>query len=100
MITTNVLASSQPDAVTLEALPDGLNRAVLCKNIEHVETEEGSCYKFDEADFYIPSGREETAESIAESFEAWWSYAAADHREPTVEERLAAVEEAVEALLM
>ena len=83
----------------LEVLPD-ITRVLLAKDIEEIETEDGATmYGYAQAVFELPEGREETAESIAASFNDWWEYAGEDHVEPTLDERVDILEEVV-AMLM
>ena len=86
-------ANTQPAAVVLEDLPNGRTRVILSKDAVLVEKEDGSVWEYEEAAFYLPEGRTETVESITENFDAWWAYSEVDHSEPTIEERVSAIEE-------
>ena len=100
MIIKNVYANTQPAAVTVEKFSDGRARVVLSKDASYIETEEGGIWQYEEGSFYLPEGRQdETVESIAESFDAWYAYAGTDHREPSLEERVSALEDVVESLI-
>jgi len=98
-----------PQAVTLEVLPDGGARLLLHKDVKEVQNPapdgSGTCaasYECTTAICKLDAERaDETVESIAANFAEWWEYAAAwngDKSSPTVEERLAAVEDMLIAL--
>lgn len=105
MINTHVQANNQPERVQME-FAGGVTVVRLAGNI-HTETEEyedGTAqdfYVYDEAVFNLPNDRAETAESIAENFDAWWAYASQpDQPEMTLEERVAMLEDMVLELMI
>ena len=68
------------------------------------EQEPGSAYLADEVMFMLPAARaaEETQESIAADFSGWWKYGEAwegQEKAPTVEERLAVMEDFMVAIM-
>ena len=68
------------------------------------EQEPGSAYLADEVMFMLPAARaaEETRESIAADFSGWWKYGEAwdgQEKAPTVEERLAVMEDFMVAIM-
>lgn len=102
MLHTNVITGAMPEPVVVEELPDGGRRLVMSKDFTPFESEDGSGYVGNQADCLLPAGREETAKEIAAESDAWWEYAAGydpAKTAPSLEERVADIEEAVLALL-
>lgn len=95
MIYRGVESNVKSADVRIENLPEIGRRVVLTKNAEVSE----ESWIYDEADFILPDDREETEESILKSFDAWWDYAAEDHSEPTLAERVSLIEDVI-AIIM
>lgn len=92
------IAAESPDRVTLTTLPDGTVMAALRDNVTEVTEEDCTGYAYDEVIFTLPQDRaaEESAASVEAAFGDWWAYGAAyagDVTAPTLEERVAALEE-------
>lgn len=92
------IAAESPDRVTLTTLPDGTVMATLRDNVTEVTEEDCTGYAYDEVIFSLPQDRaaEESAASVEAAFGDWWAYGAAyegDEAAPTLEERVAALEE-------
>lgn len=94
-------STDKPSKVTIESLPDGTKRVILADNIKKEQRTEAApestetiSYKYDAVDFILPEDRaDETVETIEEDFDAWISYGSTPQTEPTLEERVAALEE-------
>lgn len=100
MLYTNTIANERPDSVTLEALPEGTTRVILADNITEITIEEETAYQYDEVVFLYPDEGEPTAAGIEDEFDVWWEYGAQpEEAEPTLEERIDAVEEATAAII-
>lgn len=99
MIVKTQAAEKLPDAEVFD-LPEGGQYVVLRRNHGAEETEEGTVYTADEVSFRH-TGEPLTAKTA--NTEQWWEYGAVydpDTHTPTAEERLAAVENALLAMLM
>ena len=89
-----------PKRVIVENLPDGKTRVILHDNIETTTTEPTAeqpsgqtMYKADEVTFALAETITETA--VEAAFESWWQYGLThgeEITEPTIEERIAALE--------
>ena len=102
MLHINVIAGSVPDAVVVEELPDGGRRLVMSRDFAPFESEDGTGYVGKQADCLLPAGRQETIAEITAESDAWWEYAVSydpARADPSLEERVADIEEAVLALL-
>lgn len=97
------MSFTKPASVRLEKLPDGKRRVILTRNVSKGTTTDEevtqTIYTYEEAVFYLPADRQETIKSITENFDAWWACAGEEVVAPTLEERVAANEEALAALL-
>ena len=98
MIFKNVESNNSPDVVVLERVPDK-TIVRLADNIHQEEKDDQVIFVYDEACFDLPEGREETISSIEADFDAWWTYASEEHDPPTLEERLAAIEDVIAELI-
>lgn len=92
------IAAESLDRVALTTLPDGTVMAALRDNVTEVTEEDCTGYAYDEVIFPLPQDRaaEENAASVEAAFDDWWAYGAAyecDEAVPTLEERVAALEE-------
>jgi hypothetical protein len=109
MYNKNVTMNENPAPVVLESLPEGGSWVRLYKDAIQVETPEegdaepGSAWRAEEVVFAMPADRAETVESITESFDGWWEYGKSWTTEsdtpPSFDERLAIMEETVNALI-
>lgn len=95
----NVQSNTSPASVTIEALPDGRQRVILTRNVSEEQEEGQKLFRYDEAVFYVPDDRQATTEEIERDKEAWWEYAAEEHAQPTLDERLTVLEDAIAALM-
>lgn len=95
MIIEHVSSTTMPQSVIREDLPDSRPRILLSKDVEEITTEEGVSYEYKAAEFYLPEGRDDSVQEIEANMAAWWAYASVEHPEPTVEERLEALEDIV-----
>ena len=86
----NVQSNTSPASVTIEALPDGRQRVILTRQ---------KLFRYEEAIFYMPDDRQAIIEEIERDKEAWWEYAAEEHTQPTLDERLTVLEDAIAALM-
>ena len=82
----------RPEKVIIENCPD---RTIICltDNVVELDNEEQVTYEYDEVRFDLPDDRSETVESVTEHFNEWWLYGQEDHTEPTLEERVALIED-------
>lgn len=96
----NTESTVRPGAVAMQRQPDGTVNVRLADNIreEIREDEHGeqAVFIYDEAVFTLEEGRRETEADILENFAAWWAFASEPQEaEPTVEERLTIIEDAL-----
>lgn len=102
MLHSNVMAAEKPEAVAIEHLPGGTRRVVLSRNFEVKRDEDGTSWVGEQAVFTLEFDRTESKEEIESGFDDWWQYAEFCHigsQEPTVEERLESVENAILAMI-
>ncbi len=96
MLHINTESSVQPEKVTMETLGDGTKHVILADNIHQEDRgeENGSVWVYNEVAFDLEPEREETAADIEAEFEGWWEYGAqGEEAAPTIEDRVAAIEE-------
>ena len=99
MVVKTQAAEKLPDAEVFN-LPEGGQYVVLRRNQATEEIEDGTVYTADEVSFRY-KGDPLTAKTA--NTEQWWQYGASydpNAHAPTTDERLAAVEDAVLAMLM
>lgn len=103
-----VATREEPTQVVLDELPEGGSWVSLRANArqveEETEDEKNVGWLADQVQFRLPAGRaEETAETVTAAFDGWWEYGAAWTPEsdapPSVLDRLAIMEETVNALI-
>ena len=102
MLHSNVMAAEKPEAVVIEKLPGGTRRVVLSRNFSEHQGEEGTSWVGEQAVFTLDYDRSEGREEIEAVFDDWWRYASCcdiGGKEPTVEERLESVENAILAMI-
>ena len=112
MLNTQINLDHRPDPVVLEPLPDGGQLVRLYKNITEVPVptqgaaEEATLtgWMADEVAFLMPADQSTDADTLAAQFDSWWTYGAAwtpeNNAEPTLEQRVAALEAAQLAALL
>lgn len=112
MLNEQINLDHRPDPVTLEPMPDGGQLVRLYKNISElpapgvgVDTEATlTGWLADEVAFLMPADQEADADTLADQFDSWWTYGAAwtpeNNAEPTLEQRVAALEAAQLAALL
>ena len=102
MLHSKVMAAEMPEKVQIETLPDGKRRVILSRNFEEKRDEDGTSWVGEQAVFTLEYDRAESREEIEACFDDWWQYAECcdiGSREPTVEERLESVENALLAMM-
>ena len=102
MLHSNVMAAEKPETVEIEHLPGGTRRVVLSRNFEEKRDEDGTSWVGEQAVFTLEFDRTESKEEIEAGFGDWWQYAECcdiGSQEPTVEERLESVENAILAMM-
>lgn len=102
MLHSNVMAAEKPETVQIETLPDGKRRVILSRDFEEKRDEDGASWVGDQAVFALEFDRTESMEEIEAKFDDWWQYAECcdiGSREPTVEDRLKSVEDAILAMI-
>lgn len=98
MLLLNTKAASRPASAAIENL-QGKKRVILAGNIKMVEDPEDNGFVYDEVIFFMPDDRHETIPEIETNFDAWWEFGKEDQRDPTIEERLADLEELVLSIM-
>ena len=104
MLWRNTESTEKPSKVTIGTMPEGNRFVRLADNIrEEMRTEAGGeegqateqkVYIYDEVQFELEAEREETERDIQRDFEGWWEYGSQEESgEPTLEERVAAIED-------
>lgn len=102
MLHDNVMAAEKPEAVVIEELPGGTRRVILSRNFAEKPGEDGTSWVGEQAVFTLEYDRADSAAEIEELFDDWWQYASCcdiGSKEPTVEERLESVENAILAMI-
>lgn len=112
MLNAQINLDHRPEPVTLEPMPDGGQLVRLYKNISELPVpDEGADdeatltgWLADEVAFLMPAGQEADAKQLAAQFDSWWTYGASwtpeSNAEPTLEQRVAALEAAQLAALL
>lgn len=112
MLNTQINLDHQPEPVTLEPMPDGGQLVRLYKNISELPApDEGADdeatltgWLADEVAFLMPAGQEADADTLSAQFDSWWTYGESwtpeSSAEPTLEQRVAALEAAQLAALL
>lgn len=102
MLYNNVMAAEKPETVQIETLPDGKRRVVLSRNFAEKRDEDGASWVGEQAVFTLEYDRTESKDDIDAGFDDWWQYASCcdiGSKEPTVEDRLKSVEDAILAMI-
>lgn len=102
MLHSKVMAAEKPEKVQIETLPDGKRRVILSRDFEEKRDEDGTSWVGAQAVFTLEFDRAESMEEIEAKFDDWWKYAECcdiGNREPTVEDRLKSVEDAILAMI-
>lgn len=102
MLHSKVMAAEMPEKVQIETLPDGKRRVILSRDFEEKRDEDGTSWVGAQAVFTLEFDRAESMEEIEVKFDDWWQYAECcdiGSREPTVEDRLKSVEDAILAMI-
>ena len=105
MLYRNVCCGAVPEAVVVEALPEGGRRIVMSRDFEEVPVDgedAGTTWMGQQVCFVLDDGREDTVESISAAFEEWWAYGEdwkPETGKPTMEQRMADAEAAILALM-
>lgn len=111
MLNAQINLDHRPDPVTLEPMPDDGTLVRLYKNISElpapgvgVDKATLTGWLADEVAFLMPAGQEADAEQLAAQFDSWWTYGESwtpeNNAEPTLEQRVAALEAAQLAALL
>lgn len=75
-------------------MPEGNKFVRLADHIREEERDGQAVYVYDEVQFELEAEREETAADIQADFEDWWEYGSQEEAaEPTLEERISAIED-------
>ena len=90
------MMTEEPARVVLEELPDG-QRAVLRRDIAAEELDGQTVYVFEETAFR--PDRRVTVEELEKDFDAWWAFGETPVETPTMEQRLAALEDVVAEMM-
>ena len=94
MLLTNTESNMRPSAVLLDVREDGTKDVRMANNIREDEREEQTVYIYDEAVFQLDADRVETAADIEADFDEWWKFGIQPEEPlPTLEERIAAIED-------
>ena len=97
----NTRASDMPDRVRIEAQPDGKKTVRLTDNVRHITEDGCDQVEYDEVVFDLPFDRtDETVESIDADFAAWWEYGTEPQDPPTIEQRVADLEDMFLSMMM
>ena len=94
MLLKDTRSNAQPSAVLMDDWQDGTKSVRLAGNIREETSEDGTVFVYDEVTFDLEAGRTETAADIAAEFEDWWAYGSQEEEPlPTLEERVAMLED-------
>lgn len=108
MLFQNVQSMDKPVKVVLDDLPDGSKIVRLRDKITEItvpgenDVPSTTMYEYEEVAFPLPYDRNESVASITAAFADWWIYgesAPLVENVPTVEQRIADLEDTVLALL-
>ena len=93
MLLQNTKSTLEPSPVLMDETEEG-KVVRLADNIRREEEDGQTVYTYDEVLFTMDPDRTETAEDIAEDFDAWWEFGSQpEEPEPTLEDRVSAIEE-------
>ena len=93
MLLQNTTSTLEPSPVLMDETEEG-KVVRLADNICQEEEDGQTVYTYDEVLFTMDPDRTETAEDIAEDFDAWWEFGSQpEEPEPTLEDRVSAIEE-------
>lgn len=93
MLLQNTKSTLEPSPVLMDETEEG-KVVRLADNIRQEEEDGQTVYTYDEVLFTMDQDRTETAEDIAEDFDAWWEFGSQpEEPEPTLEDRVSAIEE-------
>jgi len=93
MLLQNTKSTLEPSPVLMDETEEG-KVVRLADNIRQEEEDGQTVYTYDEVLFTMDPDRTETAEDIAEDFDAWWEFGSQpEEPEPTLEDRVSAIEE-------
>jgi hypothetical protein len=89
----------------IENLPDGTRVVRLADHVqivpdEWMDGEPSTHYEYDEVVFEMPEDRTDTVEDVTEDFDDWWVFGQEEYEEPTLEERLAELEDIVFGIIV
>ena len=94
MLLKDTRSNVQPSAVLVDDWQDGTKSVRMAGNIREEAGEDGTVFVYDEVTFDLEAGRTETAADIAAEFEDWWDYGTQPEEPlPTLEERVAMLED-------
>ena len=94
MFYPGVKSNTEPSAVQVEVLGDGSKHVRLADNIQEIEEDGQTLYQYDEVKFDLEAGRTETVADIEADFDEWWAFGSQPVEPlPTLEERVAAIED-------
>ena len=94
MLLKDTISNVRPCAVAMDEKEDGGKTVRICGNVREREEDGQSVFVYDEVVFELEAGRAETAADIEADLEAWWAFGSQeDEPMPTLEERVAAIED-------
>lgn len=94
MLQKDIRSTVKPSAILIEEYGEE-KHVYLHDNIRTEKDEDGQeMYVYDGVSFELEPGRTETEKDIKKNFDQWWAYGAQPNTaEPTLEERVAALED-------
>ena len=93
MLLRNTESNEQPSAALVDEAENGMV-VRMSKNVRQEEREGETIYIYDEVVFTVPKGRISGADDILWDFDEWWEFGEQpEESEPTLEERIAAIED-------
>lgn len=94
MLLKDTRSNAQPSAVLVDDWQDGTKSVRMAGNIREEAGEDGTVFVYDEVTFELEAGRTETAADIEADFDEWWAFGSQPVEPlPTLEERVAAIED-------
>ena len=94
MLLRDTKSTVRPSAVLMDDQEDGSKIVRIAGEATESEEDGQTVYTYDEVLFTLEPGRTETAEDIEADLQDWWEYGSQPEEPlPTLEERVAAIED-------
>lgn len=94
MLLKDTRSSELPCAVAMDEKEDGGKIVRIAGEVTEIQEKGQTLYQYDEVVFELEPGREETVADIEANLNDWWEYGCLEEEPaPTLEERVAMIED-------